>query len=464
MTIFIVLCSCFTSVARQQEIDLPTAIQLALLQNRNLIQSELAVQSARYGIRGAKAAFAFRVVPDGGAFASDGPETLSVGLDVAKLFAAGTDAAIGGSFLRLQEEGEEATERVAVRLRVTQPLFRNAGPLITQEPVVQAERSWLSTRRRLEQQKSNLTLDVVRSYEALIQLVSQIEFDKKFFDRTDSLSRLTRARERQGRATRVDTLRVELQRGQAASRLLNNQERVKSLSLDFAELLGFSPGTTFDLKTPPLVDWAVPAANVAYSVAFSNRLELAQALQDLDDTERGVRIARHRLLPAMDLVARVEPFGEGDSLDEIFALNDTTWSVSLRGSTDLVNQRQRAVVEQQIIDEESSTRQLEIVKDAVQRDVEQSMLAYNRARRELEISETNLELAGSRVLLARKLFARGRGDSFSVTDAEDALVQAQRDMLFARAEASFNGYRMLHSMGTLIDFPEDLKPEVAQFP
>jgi outer membrane protein TolC len=464
LTSFLVLSSCLGAGASHQKIDLPTAIQLALLQNRSLIQSALAVESARYGIRGAQAGFAFRVVPDGSAFASDGPETLSAGLDIAKRFEAGTDAAIGGSFVRIQEAGEEATERASIRLRVTQPLFRNAGPLITREPVVQAERSWLSTRRSLEQQKSTLTLEVVRSYETLVQLNNQIDFDKKFFDRIDSLYRLTRARERQGRTTRVDTLRVELQRGQAASRLLNNRERVRSLYLDFAELLGFSPNTTFELRTPPLVEWTVPATNDAFSVAFSNRLELAQAQQDLDDTERGVKIARRRLLPALDLVARVEPFGEGDALDEILSFNETTWSVALRGNTDLVNQRQRAVVEQRMVDEESSWRRLEIVQDAVQRDVEQSMLAYHRARRELEISRTNLELAGSRVLLARRLFARGRGDSFSVTDAEDAYVQAQRNMLFARAEASFNGYRMLHAMGTLIDFPDDLKPELTRSP
>lgn len=464
VTIFILLFSSFGAYASQQKIDLPMAIQLALLQNRGLIQSELAVASARYGVRGAEAVFAFRVVPDGNAFASDGPETLSAGLDVAKRFATGTDASAGASFLRIQEPGREATERAAIRLQVTQPLFRNAGPLITREPVVQAERSWLSARRSLERQKSTLTLEVVRSYETLIQLKNQIEFDKQFFNRIDNLYRLTRARERQGRATRVDTLRVKLQRGQAASRLLNNRERVKSLFLDFAELLGFSPDTTFDLKTPPLVSWTMPATNEAYSVAFSNRLELAQAQQDLDDTERGVRIAHRKLLPAMDLVARVEPFGTGKDLDEILAFNETTWSVALSGNTDLVNQRQRSVVQQRVIDEESSRRRLEIVKDAVLRDVEQAILAYNRARRELKISDSNLELAGSRVLLARRFFSRGRGDNFSVTDAEDAYVQAQRDMLFARAEASFNGYRMLHALGTLIEFPEDLKPELARTP
>lgn len=452
---FLLAC-CITSRANHQEIDLPSAIQLALIQNRNLIQSELAVASARYGIQGAKSQFAYRVVPDGSAFASDGLETFAAGLKVARLFRTGTDIGLGGGYVRIQD-GDATSERASIRLQMTQPLFRNAGPLINQEPVVQAEQAWLTARRSLERQKSSLILEVVRTYETLIQLQSQIEFDRRFFNRTDNLYRLTLARERQGRATRVDTLRVKLQRGQASSRLLNNREQSRSLFLDFADLLGFPPRTTFELTAPPLVEWAVPTSNEAFAVACSNRLELAQARQDHADASRGIRIARHQFLPTLSLVARVEPFGEGDTLDETLAFDRTTWSVGIRGNTDLVNARHRSTVQRRVIDQESALQQVEIVEDAVRRDVEQAMLAFQRSRRELDIAKSNLELAGSRVFLARRYFARGREDSFSVSDAEDAFVEAQRDMLFARAEASFNGYRMLHAMGTLIDFPEDLK-------
>ena len=52
----------------------------------------------------------------------------------------------------------------------------------------------------------------------------------------------------------------------------------------------------------------------------------------------------------------------------------------------------------------------------------------------------------------------GKGDSFSVTDAEDALLQAQNQMLQAGSEALLASYRLLRAVGLLIGYPEDLKP------
>jgi len=56
------------------------------------------------------------------------------------------------------------------------------------------------------------------------------------------------------------------------------------------------------------------------------------------------------------------------------------------------------------------------------------------------------------------MFEIGRGDNFSVTDAEDAFVLAERQFLLARANASIVAYAFLDTLGTLIAASPELKP------
>lgn len=59
--------------------------------------------------------------------------------------------------------------------------------------------------------------------------------------------------------------------------------------------------------------------------------------------------------------------------------------------------------------------------------------------------------------LAQCMFEMGRSDNFSVTDAEQALLQAQNRLLGAQAEIVVTGYRLLRTLGLLLDSPDYLK-------
>jgi outer membrane protein TolC len=57
------------------------------------------------------------------------------------------------------------------------------------------------------------------------------------------------------------------------------------------------------------------------------------------------------------------------------------------------------------------------------------------------------------------MFLIGRADNFTVADAENALIEAENDILAARAGLSISTYRLLRALGTLLEAPDDLKPK-----
>lgn len=442
-------------------LDLPTALNHALDHNRALARSALNLRGGELAVAGAQSAFGLRIQPDGSAGSSQAEDTYQYGLAVGRKFLPGTDVEVGARMTHAEDDSGERSRRSSLRVDLTQPLFRNFGALVQGEDLLRSRLQVRAARRDYEQQKTDLLLDVVESFEGLIRLQRQIASDESAFTRMDKLYRLTQARERQGRATRVDTLRVELRRGQALARLEGSREDYSSKQRDFAELLGYPPDTSFDLEPPPLLDVEVPGPEDALRIALSNRLDYAQALQDREDSARGLRIARRGLRPDLSLNARYERRGDSRFSDNA-GYDEDVWSVGLSGDTELNQAAERARMGQAALNLEASRETIRIREMSIAREVQQTITAYRRALGDLKIAERNHRLAQSRARLARRLFELGRGDNFSVTDAEESLTEAGDQVYAARANASISGYRLLRTMGTLVQYPDDLKPPVTR--
>lgn len=440
-----------------QRLDLPAAINQALAHNRTLARSALNLEGTALNIPGARAEFGFSLRPDAGVGSSYAEDTYQYGLVAGKKFLPGTTAELGGRVVHAEDDDGERSRRSSMRVDVRQPLFRNFGALVHGENLIRAQQQYRSARRDYEERKADLVVSVVEAFETLIRLERQIQSDEASFQRMDKLYRLTRARERQGRATRVDTLRVELQRGQALSRLANSRERLSFTQRDFAELLGAPPDTVFALEPPPLLAVEVPDSEEALRIALSNRLDYAQAMQDYEDQARGVKIARRGLLPDVNLNARYERVGDS-RFDDNPDFEENLWIVGLAGNTDFNQGSERARLGQAVVGREAALETIRIRELSIAREVQQQSSTYRRTLADLQIAERNFKLAESRARLARRLFELGRGDNFSVTDAEEALTQAQDQVLLTRADASVSGYRLLRVMGTLLDHPADLRP------
>lgn len=438
-------------------LELGRAVQYALDRNRSLARSAQTVRGQQIGLRSARSTFSLRVRPDAAIGVSDSEETWQYGLAASRRFSWGTDIELGVGAASTDVDGE-TTDDASVTVSLEQPLFRNFGRLVQLEGVNDAQSGLRAALRSYERQKADTVVQVVDAFETIIRLVRQIEVDETAVERMGKLYRLTKARERQGRATRVDLLRVDLQRGQAEASLENSRERLFSARREFAELLGFPPETDFDLARPPVLQIPESLLENAVPIAFSNRLDYAQALDDYQGSQRDVRIAQRRRYPDLSLLGRYARLGEGDGFSEAFGLREEEWSVGLALGSEINFASDRAAIELAESSSASCRDTIGILEFVIAREVQQQLTAFRRAKLDLEISRRNVKLARDRTTLARRLFSAGRGDNFSVTDAEEALVKAEDSFLTSRADASVSSYRLLQTLGVLVEHPEELKP------
>ena len=441
-------------------VTLEEAIEQALAHNRELVRGALDLRG--YGLAGERAretARGIQIVPEGSAGTGSDRDSWSAGLGAEATGSYGTRVAVGGAARQVEVEGAATQRRGEVRVEVEQPLFRNFGPLVQDEPIVAASETLKAARRVWERDRSALVVSVVETYEGLIYLRHQIERDEAFSARMERSYALALARERQGKATRTEVLRMELQRGEASLRLDAERAQLDVQFQEFADLLGLPLDSAFRLTPPALLDLDVAGADRALAVAMDERPDYAQALQDIETGDRQLRLARRNLLPDLRLSARQTTYGEGEDWSAGGRLDQDDWFVGLTADMNLNLRGARLDVARAGVDAEGARQVAEIVRNRLAVEVNAGLSAYCRTRSGLGLAARNRELAERRAELARALFEAGRASADTVSDAESDQIGAELGELAARRDASVAAYRLLHILGTLVPAPRELLRE-----
>ncbi|MCC5850600.1 MAG: TolC family protein [Verrucomicrobia bacterium] len=428
-------------------LGLQEAIDLALRHNRTLLNARADVDDAGLTLTAREADFNIRPGVRLQAGQRQEAEQIEGGLELRRRFSPGGEVQIFGGAARF--DGETETR---LRANARQPLFRRAGRLVTLEPKVRAERALTDARRAYYERKQDLVLEVATAHEAVLRAARQVEADERTLERLTGLVALTRVREDTGQVTRVDTLRIEQQLGEADARRDNSRDILEQHREEFVVLLGLDPLRAFDLLPPPLLEIDTPHPDEGYAMALANRLDFARALDVLDDSGRAVRIARRNLQPDVQLLGDLEYRG-----NEFDGAEPDNWFIGIAIEPDFNPADRRANLGQTENRQAAAERQLVDLHYAVQLDVRRQIRNYHRSRTNHRIAIRNRELADKRLELAEALFRMGRGDAFSLSDAEDAHAQAISAELTARSEASLAAFRLLRALGTLIEVPDELK-------
>ena len=441
-------------------VSLEDAIELALEHNLELARGALEVQGAELARRQAvEAARGLRVSPEGSAGTGSDGRDWRAGLRAEAVGPAGTRLAVTGGLREIDLKHADETRRGEARVEVTQPLFRQFGALVRDEPAVAASETLMAARRAWERDRSRLVLQVVEMYEDLVFRRRHIERDEALAARLEGLAALADAREQQGRAARTEVLRLDLQRGEAEARLEANRSRLEIALQEFANALGLPLDSVFLLRAPPLLELELTGPEQALAVALAERPDYAQALYDIQTGNRQARLARRGLLPDLSVTARHSLHGEGGAWSDAGRLDQDEWFVGVAADMNLNQREARLAVARSEVEVESRRQVAEIVRRRLALEVNGARAAYLRARAELELARRNRELAVNRAELARALFEAERGLADAVSDAEADLSSADLAELAAQQEASVSAYRLLHVLGTLIPAPRELLAE-----
>lgn len=445
--------------AEPVRLTLDEAITAALNNNLRLARDELGVRKRELDIEAAQSAFDPSYGPVVSAAAPGGGDRQwTYGLQASQALIYGTRVRAAAT---LSDRPGADSREGAWTLDITQPLFRRFGRDAAEEPIHAGRDQFRTALRAWEMQKADLVLRLVSLFEVITRLDAQAEFEQRFIESVGRLHTLMRARERQGRATHMDVLRLDIQRGEAEARLANVRERRAIAARELAEAVGAPPETEFAPVAPPPPEPDAPEPGTAVQAALEHRMDYAQALDDAKTAGRRQTLADRYRWPDVTFSLALRREHE-DGLLDAAGDGQTAWFATATSEGHPWRRADRLVIAQAHLDRAAAEATIDIVRQSIAREILQALAECRRTQAEETIADRNRRLAEHAALSGRRLFSAGRTDGLSVSDAETRLAESENRLFEARSAARYAHYTLRHTMGTLIEHPRALAAAPAE--
>ena len=431
-------------------LTLEDAIQRALVANRGLIASEDRVDSSRLSLVAARSQFELKFRPSAnvglGKHSSSGTnEQYGAGLRIDKRFETGTSVSLTP---RLDKVSGGYQSGVDVSL--SQPLLLGTDREYNTTAVDSAEFSARSAKRSLFLTKVNTLVYTVVLVYRVVQQRELVALNTESTTRLEILVAGTRAKEKIGLATSIDTLRGELQFRHAQDTLVSATEAYGDALDDLRVQLSLPMDQELEVEAPLVYDLFEIGENEAVQIAMTNRVELIQAADNYEESQRFSRIAKHRTLPSLDLVFGYSQAGVNENLLNNFGLDDHVWNVNLVTGSDFARTAENAAYEQSVLGIRSAKRSLELQRDDIARQVKRDFRNLRRAQKRITIQEEQINNSKKQMRLAKIKFDHGLANNFDIVEAESDLRQAETKLVTSVVDYIVGTYQIRQSLGTMV--------------
>ena len=334
--------------------------------------------------------------------------------------------------------------------------MRGANREFNLSGIREAEFSVRSARRSLYLTRVRTVLDAVGAAYEVVRQRTLVRLNEESAERLGRHARAARAKEKIGLAGPIDSYRAGIQLREAEDTLTTAREDYRDALDDLKIILALPQEEPMEVEAPLTYDLVEITGEEAVGMALSSRVELEQAVDLLGEAERRSRIARHNILPDLNLALNYSRFGVGDRFGESTGFDRDLWGVSLVTSTDLTRTEEKIAFEQSRIDIRGAERNFSLSRDQVVREVRRELRSLRRSGQRISIQEEQIAQARGQLELARVKFRRGLTDNFDLVDAESQLRNAETNLLSVVLEYIVGTYRLRAAMGTLVEKQEEL--------
>jgi outer membrane protein TolC len=423
-------------------------VRTALAQGFALLDSRDAVSASRWREKAAVADFFPAVTPT--YQRGEGRDVFGVDLSQRLPWTGGTLTA-AGRYLSEPQVDAPFPRTSDLRLVLTQPLLRGVGPNATFFELRNARRAVEGQERSLELGRQRTAVDVAAAFYAVIAQRQLLEVASQSLERTEALRKSSEARLEVGLASKLDVFRAELQAAQAGDAMVRAQASLATALERFRALLALPPHDPVEPEAavlePP--DGGFEPPEVLVQRAIENRLELAEARDQVGDARRSASLAKQNLLPQLDLNLGVTQLGFGPSFATAWRAGDTQVNVFLSASYPIPQASARATSAVAQLEVDSRVRAVRQREIDVEQEVRQSLRDLEQIQKSVELQRKSVDVAEQQRRLAVLRYQRGLGSNFDVVDAESSLVAARSALVQLLTSYAVARLDLKRSTGTL---------------
>ena len=436
-------------------LDLRAALRTAFDSSRGMQAQREALEADALSLASVRHSFAPQLALSLGYALAERPgagdaNTGTASFDVSQILPSGAQLSLSAASASAALEGDSPAHDSLLSARLAQPLLRGAGHAVTHEPLIQAERSLVYSLREFELFREDFSIDTARRYYDLVNRKQAIDNQRRNLESNEFGRRQAEALFAVGRANELDVLRARRSELQAKNALLEAEEGLE-LALDgFRIFLGLPPEQPIDVEpqAPPFTPVRYELES-ALAVARANRLDLLNRREQLEDVERGVRLAADTLRPDLDLVLETS-YATDDSADLLGAdLGRTNTSLALTLGIPLDRVRERNAYRTAKLGLARARRDLAEFEDQLRVSIQSSFRELARRMQSLEIQHQLIEDQTKNLRIAELRFERGEIPNRDVVEANQALLDAENARIDEQVAYEIARLQLLRDLGIL---------------
>ncbi|MFT7484864.1 MAG: outer membrane protein TolC [Candidatus Paceibacteria bacterium] len=353
----------------------------------------------------------------------------------------------GSGYSEVDFDGSFST---AASISLTQPLLRGAGAAISHESLIQAERDLIYAIRSFELQREDFAIDTARRFYDLVQRRKTIENLEQNLAGFVFGRRQAEALFAVGRTSELDVLRAKRSELTSRDSLISAEENNLAELDRFRIFLGLPREQPVEVlsEAPPYIQSSF-VLDEAVELALANRLDHLTEIQQLEDVKRGLLISEDQLRPDLSLNAGfgVSSAEDNSFLNQPFGRDALIVGLSLGLPVDRFNEANSYRRAQ--INAVQAERDYEEFKDNLVVQIRASFRELERRRQSLDIQQELIVGQKKNVKIAQIRFEQGKVSNREVTEAQEALLDAQNSLINERVNYEISRLGLLRNLGIL---------------
>jgi outer membrane protein TolC len=385
------------------------------------------------------------------------PKTLTSALDLSVSQVLGTGGTVSLTGLASHQHfansggvDEQGGYGSSVGVRLTQPLLRGAGYMVSHEPLTQAERNLVYAIRDFELFREQFSIDIARTYYGLVSQRRQLANDGESAHNFTKLRERSEAMRETDRATWQDVVLARREELQAQNDYLASRQAYESALDQFKIRLGLPTETPIELKEEVLdLKPVVIGEGEGIEIALHNRIDLNTQREQVADAERQVDIAANGLLPDLNLDAG---YAKNGSIGAAFGRalpEDHLASVGLTLGIPLDRKAERNTYRASLIQRDQVQRSYSLSVDSTGLQVRNDLRELRRIQKSIEIAQDGIESDKKGLVIARVRYENGEIGSRDVTETQQGLLNATNGLIQLQVDYVIARLTLLRDLGLL---------------
>jgi outer membrane protein TolC len=373
----------------------------------------------------------------------------------------------GGDFLRFVSHPTSENASTFLNLVVDLPLLRGSGEDVVLENLRQADRDVLYAVRDLERFKQTFSVQVETQYFRVLASARRVQNEER---NLLSLIEARRRNEAFAEAQRITEIEVDQARQdelRARNRLVLQRNNYQGLLDDFKNLLGVPVDLAVTVDEKDLVELEKQidrpfevGERAAMQRGIVLRLDLQNVRDQITDAKRRIRVAEDGLRP--DLNLGLAASSESENLRPLrVRFEDGRYTASVDADAGLDRRSESVTLRRAHLDLESAIRDFEGMVEEVKLEIRDAHRTVEVARETYRIQERAVAVAKRRVESVIEFQLRGDATTRDLLDAQEALINAENDLVNALVEFRVTYLNFYRDAGALVVSPEGLDHETS---